>query len=445
MKNIAIFLLLTSQFICAQTINKIECGVNYKDITFVAQKENVFRINLKKGTTYSIAALQINIDVIVQLKDSNGKVLFEIDSPNGANGWEIFEYKISKTQDYSIVIKNFEEDIDKTNARIALSVSKISKSEINRRYKIRKKLEPENNKMVQTIDIDHFWEAFDKLKNCKTHADSINVFQRVYFDRATDGFKDFIKVRNFTPEKYVLAVAKYPKYYASVRNNTFESKKATPYIEDIFAKFKKVYPDFKPFKVCFAIGLIGTAGTVSDHFVLIGAEMSTANASVDFSEFKNDNLKRIIGSDEPILQKIINLVAHECVHTQQASSKDPETYKCMLLYASVMEGICDFIGEMISGQTINKVAQEYGIENEAILWQQFQEEMCQKDFKKWLYNFSEVEDRPADLGYFMGYQIAKAYYEKASDKQKAVADIITQGNPIQFLELSGYSHRIKNQ
>ena len=47
-------------------------------------------------------------------------------------------------------------------------------------------------------------------------------------------------------------------------------------------------------------------------------------------------------------------------------------------------------------------------------------------------------DRPGDLGYWMGYLIAKAYYERARDKAKAIREILTIRDFDRFLEASGY-------
>ena len=46
--------------------------------------------------------------------------------------------------------------------------------------------------------------------------------------------------------------------------------------------------------------------------------------------------------------------------------------------------------------------------------------------------------KPADLGYFVGYKIAKEYYKNSKDKKQAVNDIIDMTNPLRFLELSKY-------
>jgi hypothetical protein len=48
---------------------------------------------------------------------------------------------------------------------------------------------------------------------------------------------------------------------------------------------------------------------------------------------------------------------------------------------------------------------------------------------------------PRDLGYWMGYRIARSYYDRADDKTKAVADILQLTDFAAFLRTSGYAER----
>ena len=64
------------------------------------------------------------------------------------------------------------------------------------------------------------------------------------------------------------------------------------------------------------------------------------------------------------------------------------------------------------------------------------------DLTQWLYNqgsSTATADRPGDLGYFIGYRIAEAYYSKQADKIAALRDIIEIRNADDFLTRSGYS------
>lgn len=416
----------------------IEFNIEYKDITITKTFSSTYQLKFVKGGVYKVSVMQQGVDVILTLTDSNNKKILDQDSPNGANGPEKFDYVPETSGTYSLSIKRLEEDGNPDTGKVTVLVKSLNKQEIVLYEKNKKELAVENSKTVQTLDLDHFWEAFDNLKKCATHADSVASFDNLYLDRATDGLKDFIGARGFTSEKFVTTVAKFPKFYASVRSNTYECKKAAPLIDEIFEKFKGIYTNFKPFKVCFAIGIVNTGGTVSSNFVLIGSEVSTSTVNTDLSEFNNSAFSKVLAGDKDIVQKIKNIVAHECVHTQQKSRQDSLSVKCPLLYAVMKEGFCDFIGELVAGDQINKVAQAYGDKHEKQLWTELKNELCNTSINNWLYNYNTVKDKPADLGYYMGYKIAQEYYKNAADKKQAVTDIIEMTDPIKFLQLSKY-------
>ena len=54
-------------------------------------------------------------------------------------------------------------------------------------------------------------------------------------------------------------------------------------------------------------------------------------------------------------------------------------------------------------------------------------EQDNRDLSDWLYN--GTIDKPGDLGYWVGYRIAKSYYEHATDKRAAIRGIIEMRNP----------------
>lgn len=443
MKNILTVLgLFALTAVLAQDM-PLQPGKTYKDVTISADHEEKYALALDKNVLYKIVVLQQGVDVVVQMKDKSGKILTEIDSPNGTQGEEAFEFKPELKETYTLCIKRLDDPDSPLTGKVSVTLHKVSKAELARREQIRKELEPENKKTVLTLDIDHFWEAYDNLKICKTHSDSVASFQELYLDRATDGLLDFIKARNLTAEKYVRQVAGFPKFYNSVRQNTYEVKKAAPIIEEVFAHFREIYPAFKPVKVCFAIGVLATGGTVSERFVLIGTEISTSTKDCDLSEFNNNAFSKVLAGDPDIVQRIKNIVSHECVHIQQKNTYDPKAVKCDLLYAVMLEGFCDFVGEMIAGSHINTTVQAYGDLHEDELWKEFKIRLCDEKLSDWLYNYSSSKDRPADLGYYIGYKIAQEYYKNAADKTRALTDIIQMDNPFQFLEKSGYDQKIK--
>lgn len=438
---LALLIINFSGRVIAQPIEKVEFNKDYANIKIALQNPLTYKLTLEKGQVYKFSVKQHGIDVVLILTNNLNKKVLEQDTPNGQNGLETFEYTSPVKNTFLFTIKRLEEAGNPEEGNVSIHIKEFSRYELQLREKIKEELAPENRKNVQTADIDHFWEALDNLKKCKTHSDSVKTFQTIYLDRATNGLIDFIQARDFTAEKFVQQVSLYPKFYASVRGNTLEAKKAEPIIEEIFIKLKDLYPNFKPFKVCFAIGLINTGGTTSNQFVLIGTEVSASTKGTDVSEFGNSAFAKVLQSEGDIVQKLKNIVAHECVHTQQITAYDQNAVFCGLLYKVMIEGFSDFIGELVTGGQINQVAKEYGDKNEKALWKEFKSELCNESQENWLYNYFTSKERPADLGYYMGYQIAKEYYKNASDKKQAISDIIEMNNPLKFLELSRYDQK----
>jgi len=166
---------------------------------------------------------------------------------------------------------------------------------------------------ISTIDITHFWEAYDALPKS---GDSVLIIRRLYLDRASEGMKDFIKARKLTAPEYVKLFQKFPKFWTSIRPNTLAVLEKQKELEEVFVKFKERYPNFKPPTICFAIGCMRTGGTTSSDQILIGTELASSDATTDASE-TSGWLKSVIGS----IGNVVDMVAHEAVHTQQVYSR----------------------------------------------------------------------------------------------------------------------------
>lgn len=289
---------------------------------------------------------------------------------------------------------------------------------------------------ILTEDINHFWEAYDELENCKTKADSIRAFQELYIDRATEGLIAFIKVRDFDAPEYYSKVKQYPKFWKSIRNNTFEVRSMIPEIKQIYEDYEKAYPGHKKPKICFAIGTLRTGGTTSSEFMLIGTEIVVADKRVDKSEL-GPWLKSVM-SDE---MEVPGMIAHEYIHTQQKNNMAAvwSMLNHRLLFMALREGSCDFLSEQITGNMINKHIHTYGNAHETEIWEEFQQEMYGNDYSNWLYQGNRAkEGQPADLGYYVGYKISEAYFAQANDKKKALKDILHIKNYKKLLKKSGY-------
>jgi hypothetical protein len=265
--------------------------------------------------------------------------------------------------------------------------------------------DPDSAKLI-TSDIPLFWHALDVAGAGNLTA----VLQREYLDRASVGVHDFIPGRILSAADLAAYVTAHRARYDSVRAANMDVSRAESDIRAAFHQLKVLYPAAVFPDVYFVIGRFNSGGTSTDHGLLIGAEMYRDPA------------------------RLPAIVSHELIHYQQHYPAPT------LLEHSFMEGTADFVGEMIAGAQINNAAHEYGLAHEHQLWQEFLPHADDRTFFPWMYG-RPTDGRPNDLGYFIGYRIAKAYYDKATDKTQAIADIITArgGKVKELLAASGYA------
>lgn len=113
-----------------------------------------------------------------------------------------------------------------------------------------------------------------------------------------------------------------------------------------------------------------------------------------------------------------------------------------MLEQCIIEGSADFLGELISGKIGNNAPYEYASGKEKMLWEDFKKDLNlgeNDSFSNWLYGGERRDDRPADMGYYIGYMVTRAYYEKSADKRKAIREILTIKDCRKFLIDSGYN------
>ncbi|MFD0878331.1 hypothetical protein ACFQ1A_29465, partial [Massilia pinisoli] len=169
-KTLLALLLITPSFTFAQTT---QFNHPYENVSIAKGTDLVLKLRLEKGVSYQFLVLQQGIDVMLTLSDETKKTIVEKDSPNGSHGFEIADYSPQETKEYTLTIKKFEEAGNADKGMIGYYIKKYSKAEQALKEKTRQELAIENNKNVLTADIDHFWEAVDNLKNCKTKWDSV--------------------------------------------------------------------------------------------------------------------------------------------------------------------------------------------------------------------------------------------------------------------------------
>jgi len=268
---------------------------------------------------------------------------------------------------------------------------------------------PEKAEFI-TSDIPRFWVAFDQVQAGKPG----NPFVQ-YLSAGTKGVKGFTPNRIISADSLLSAARRKKQDYLKARSGSLEILTKEKQCRAAFYALEYWYPAavFPPVYV--VVGRFNSGGTVSADGLIIGAE-----------KVNPDGLPYI--------------VAHELIHFQQKIAYKDSS----LLEQCIVEGSADFVGELISGQIATSAeAYTYGKAHEKALWQEFQGKMNKADFSDWLYGTSGKDKRPNDLGYWIGYQICQAYFNKAKDKKKALYDILNTKDCKLLLQQSGYADKFK--
>jgi predicted Zn-dependent protease DUF2268 len=262
-----------------------------------------------------------------------------------------------------------------------------------------------------TSDITNFWAAFDKLEV------SDNPFID-YLANGSQGLKDFIPNRIESPKKLLKVVKRRQPDYEAIRENSLLVNSSIEEIKKSYQAFASLYDSAVFPTTYFVLGAFNTGGTASENGLIIGMEKQESVGHLPY------------------------VVAHELIHFNQNYPGGRTT----LLEQSIKEGSADFIGELISGKHINARAFTYGKEYEKQLSSEFAEIMHGYNYKGWLYGSKgKKKGRPKDLGYWMGYKICEAYYNKSINRKDAIREILNIKNFDDFLIKSGYLSQYSGQ
>lgn len=289
--------------------------------------------------------------------------------------------------------------------------------------------DPETVKFV-TSDIGNFWQAYDLAAKETDKAKRVAIFQTGYLDKGSPGLKDFLRLRIKSAENLVNTIDRMPKYYASIRPQSLQVQRMEKRMREAFRKFKSIYPEAVFPDVYFLIGVTSSGGTTGPSGLLIGSEMYGKTEKSPMDEL-SPWLRVVLST----VDNVPAIVAHESCHYNQNYNSAPDQRH--LLGKALQEGSCDTIGELISGRTINEHLKVYGRTHDAEIWRDFEADMYKPDYSKWMYNAATIKDKPGDLGYYVGYLITRAYYQKAKDKRQAVHDILNIQDGRAFFEASG--------
>lgn len=299
-------------------------------------------------------------------------------------------------------------------------------------------LSQDNSQHIITQDVTNFWQAYDKIITTKDSLQQLQYLNSLFLEKGTPGLKAIMIARNYTAESYINAINNYPQFWTSIRKNVFNATQFAKDIELDINKIKNLYPELRPAKIYFTIGALRTGGTTLDGMVLIGSEIAMADQHTVTSEFPNE-----MGHLDPYFKtNPIHSVAfnntHEYIHTQQTT-----TIGNTLLAQCIIEGVAEFITVLGTGKSSTTPAIPYGTQNENRVREIFSKQLFNVFTGFWLYSNAENEFKVRDMGYYTGYAICEKYYNKATNKKKAIKEMIEldyndETALIRFVDQSGY-------
>ena len=271
---------------------------------------------------------------------------------------------------------------------------------------------------VQTGDVDLFYRVYDKADGHPT----AEQLQHEYLDQGSDGLHLFARLRNISGQRIADTLAKNPSLYADAKRCLAVLPQARERLETALHTLGRLYADarFPPVTIAIGRGKPVAVGA-PDTGIQVGLE---ALCAIDWL-------------NPDIEDRIVYVLAHEYAHVQQVrahalSEKETPT----VLEISLLEGIAEFAGELIAGQAAYSRNAAAAAGHELEIETRFAADLDKTDLSDWAYN--ATPEIPGDLGYWVGYRIAKAYYRNAPDKHQALREILEMDDAKDFLTKSGW-------
>lgn len=298
---------------------------------------------------------------------------------------------------------------------------------------IRLRLQDISHFTIETESMTRFWNYFNRALKDSAHAKAI---LRDFVLQGPRELRDYYVVRYLNLENmYGQMINASPDYYSYLEKQFSPDSLAAMQnkTKAWMQNFRELYPPAVFPKVFVVPGILNSGGTTTEMGLFVGGDMYGRSDHMP-TQGLNEWQKSVIMefSDLP------GLTLHELMHFEQNYNDTTNTDN--VLRAILSEGICDFLVELSSGMPLdnaNLVYMEDPANSERIL-KDLKHDLFGQDNSRWLYNGGDIEDRPHDLGYTLGYLISKSYYDGQEDKRKAVYELLNSDNLVTIVRESDY-------
>jgi hypothetical protein len=269
---------------------------------------------------------------------------------------------------------------------------------------------------IHIEDVDRFYKVYEAARSNPTG----DQLQQEYLDPGSDGLHQFAKVRHISGARIAETLTKRPQIYSGAKRCMVVLPRVRQRLEVALHELGRLYPEARFPPVTIAVGPgkpVGVGSPVTG--VQIGLEALCA------TDWLNPNVE----------DRFVHVIAHEYIHVQQTPALVDDEHPTVL-EGSLVEGAAEFAGELISGEVAYSYLGASTKGHEKDIESAFVADKDETDLSKWLYN--GTPEKPGDLGYWVGYRIARSYYQHARDKRRALREILEMTDPQAFLTNSGW-------
>lgn len=271
---------------------------------------------------------------------------------------------------------------------------------------------------IRTEDVNRFYRLYDAAQGAPT----AETLQRDYIDAGSDGVRQFVPYRILSGEALAKEIAAHRDIYDQARNCMKVLPAVKTKLRGAFHRLAALDPDARFPPVTILIGRNNSGGTTGASGVLIGLEVACRSTWLQ----------------PDLTERLYHLIAHEYGHVEQPPALDDDSLSSTVLQQSLVEGVAELVAKLISGEVSNVHLQAWTKGREAEIDRAFLADADSTDLSPWLYNGQGTPDHPGDLGYWVGYRIAHAYYRKAADKRAALKTLLELKDPKTILAESGW-------
>jgi hypothetical protein len=297
--------------------------------------------------------------------------------------------------------------------------------------------------IIDYTDLERYDAALDAIAG---GADPETVFLDYYSGGGT-GIKLWMERANATPERAATFMAKragdHPDWARMPYGYAATLRTHEDQLRSYYARLQALFPDGTGpiLPTYFLVAVLNGSGSwrLTGNYVTLGAFSAKPGKSISDIEPGVDVAEIIDLEIDPAV--VLQAAVHELVHYYQTIFQGLPGYLAMYreeerdtnMARAVREGVADYIADLAIAGDASAVESvhartAYFYENEADIWALFEPvaQDLNNDDNGWFYGVHpERPEMPFQIGYSLGREMVRAYYEQAEDKKSAIRFLLS--------------------